>query len=303
VPTLPGGGRAIAAAALLVVAVMTSGYGLFMLGLVGLDVLLDKRRRRFVVPLLVPAALYATWYLTLGRSGLATHGEPMTLQRALSLPAFIYQGFATAFGSALGVGDILGGVVAIGVVGWCVALAVRRRPVPTRAVACLLAIAAEYVIVGFVRVQLGVWAATYTRYAYLSGMLALIALASLIGRPAVPKRWAMWAVAAGASVLVVSLVWNVHLLVSGRDLYMQRADMTRALVTAGLRRPLPAETDPTRSLILVPSPEELERVTATYGDARTDSLVPWAVPLIPPDVQAEADKRVRFGAPVPTEAP
>ena len=41
--------------ALLTVAVMTSGYGLFMLGLVGLDVLLDPRRRRWILPLVVPA--------------------------------------------------------------------------------------------------------------------------------------------------------------------------------------------------------------------------------------------------------
>ena len=48
VPTLPGPGRAAAATGLLIVAVMTSGYGLFMLGLVGLDVLLDPRRRKWV---------------------------------------------------------------------------------------------------------------------------------------------------------------------------------------------------------------------------------------------------------------
>ena len=63
VPTLPGRGRAAAATGLLIVAVMTSGYGLFMLGLVGLDVLLDPRRRKWVVPLLIPAALYGAWYL------------------------------------------------------------------------------------------------------------------------------------------------------------------------------------------------------------------------------------------------
>ncbi len=75
--------------------------------------------------------------------------------------------------------------------------------------------------------------------------------------------------------------------------------MTRALVIAGLRRPLPAETDPNRTLVLVPSPASLERIVKSYGDPRTDSLVPWAVRPVPPGVQAEADRRVRFGAPVP----
>ncbi len=75
--------------------------------------------------------------------------------------------------------------------------------------------------------------------------------------------------------------------------------MTRALVTAGLRRPLPEITDPARTLVLVPSPVELERITNAYGDARSDALVPFAVRPIPTDIQAEADRRVREGAPVP----
>ena len=89
VPTLPGPGRAVAATGLLTVAVMTSGYGLFMLGLVGLDVLLDPRRRRWVLPLLVPAALYGLWYVTMGRSGIATYGNPFTAETLTALPGFI----------------------------------------------------------------------------------------------------------------------------------------------------------------------------------------------------------------------
>jgi len=108
------------------------------------------------------------------------------------------------------------------------------------------------------------------------------------------------ALALGLTVLGLSLVWNVALLVEGRELFAKRADMTRALVTAGLRRPLPAETDPARTLVLVPSPKDLEWITAQFGSPVTDSLVPGAVRPIPPDIQTEADRRVRFGAPVPT---
>jgi hypothetical protein len=301
-PTLPGARRAALATALLTVGVMTSGYGLFMLGLVGLDLLLDGRRRRWILPLLAPTALYGAWYLAFGRAGLATHGNPLALDRALGLPVFVFEGASSAFGSAVGGGELLGHVVVVGVLVWCAALAARGRAIPSRAVACLLAITAEYLITGLVRDQLGLYAATYTRYAYLSGMLALIALASLVGRPAIPPRLVPRAAAVGLAVLALSLIWNVQLLVGGRDLFGQRADMTRALVTAGLRRPLPAETDPTRTLVLVPSPADLERITAQYGDVRTDSLVPGAVRPIPPDVQAEADRRVRYGAPVPTAA-
>ena len=48
----PGRGRVIAVAtALLTVGMMTSGFGIFMLVLVGLDLLLDPRRRRLVLAL------------------------------------------------------------------------------------------------------------------------------------------------------------------------------------------------------------------------------------------------------------
>ncbi len=174
-PTLPGPGRALAATGLLVVAVMTSGYGLFMLGLVGLDVLLDPRRRRWVVPLVVPAALYGLWYVTLGRSGIATYGNPFTPETLGALPRFIVDGMATAFGSAAGGGALAGRVLIVALVVRVAWLAAHRRSIPRRAIACLLAIAVEYTIVGIVRAQLEVDASLYTRYAYLSGILALIA--------------------------------------------------------------------------------------------------------------------------------
>ena len=114
VPTLPGPGRAVAATGLLTVGVMTSGYGLFMLGLVGLDVLLDPRRRRWILLLLVPAALYGLWYVTMGRSGIATYGNPFTAETMTALPGFILDGVATAFGAAAGGGALVGRVVIVG---------------------------------------------------------------------------------------------------------------------------------------------------------------------------------------------
>ena len=196
-PTLPGPGRAAAATGLMIVAVMTSGYGLFMLGLVGLDVVLDPRRRKWVLPLLIPVALYGAWYLTLGRSGIATYGNPFTPETLVALPRFIVDGMATAFGAAVGGGALLGRVLIVALAVWIGYLAAHRRSIPRRAIACLLAIAAEYTIVGIVRAQLEVDASLYTRYAYLSGILALIAIASLLGRPAIPVARRPLAVAVG----------------------------------------------------------------------------------------------------------
>ena len=270
VPTLPGPGRAAAATGLLIVAVMTSGYGLFMLGLVGLDVVLDPKRRKWAVPLLIPVALYGAWYVTLGRSGIATFGDPFTSETLAVLPGFIVDGMATAFGSAVGGGALVGRILIVALVAWIVYLAVRRRSIPRRAIACLLAIVAEYTIVGFVRVRLEVDASLYTRYAYLSGLLALIAIASLVGRPAIPVARRPLAVAVGLVIVGFSLVWNVTLLVGGRQLYAERADLTRALVVLGTTDPLPSGVAPDLSLLLVPSPDELRRVLATYGSPMAD---------------------------------
>ena len=224
---------------------MTSGYGLFMLGLVGLDVVLDPRRRKWVLPLLIPAALYGAWYVTLGRSRIATFGNPFTPETLMALPRFIVDGMATAFGSAAGGGALMGRILIVGLVASIVYWPLQRRSIPRRAIACLLAIAAEYTIVGIVRSQLEVDASLYTRYAYLSGMLALIAAASLIGRPAIPDARRPMAFAVGVAILAFSLAWNVALLVGGRQLYAERAELTRAYIALGTTDPLPPESLPT----------------------------------------------------------
>jgi len=293
VPTLPGPGRAAAATGLMIVAVMTSGYGLFMLGLVGLEVVLDPRRRKWVVPLLIPVALYAAWYLTLGRSGIATYGNPFTPETLVALPRFIVDGMATALGAAVGGGALMGRILIVALVAWIAYLAVRRRSIPRRAVACLLAIAAEYTIVGIVRAQLEVDASLYTRYAYLSGILALIALASLIGTPAIAVARRPLVVAVGVVIVAFSLVWNVALLVGGRQLFAERADLTRAYVVIGTTDPLPPGVAADLSMVLVPSPMELRRIIALYGSPLTDSLAPRSVPPVSEGAIADATHRAQ----------
>jgi hypothetical protein len=292
-PTLPGPGRAAAATGLLIVAVMTSGYGLFMLGLVVLDVALDPRRRKWVLPLLIPVALYGAWYVTLGRSGIATYGNPFTPETLIALPRFIADGMATAFGAAVGGGALLGRLLTVAMVVWVVYLALQRRTIPRRAIACLLGIAAEYTIVGIVRAQLEVDASLYTRYAYLSGILALIALASLIGQPQLPVARRPIIVAAGLVVVAFSLIWNVTLLIAGRQLYTERADLTRAYVTLGTTDPLPSGVDRNLSLVLVPSPVELRRVVARYGSPMTDGLAPGTVPPVSAGAMSDAIRRAQ----------
>ena len=160
---------------------MTSGYGLFMLGLVGLDVVLDPRGRKWVVPLLIPAALYGAWYLTLGRGGIATYGKPLYPQTSWRSPGSSSMGWRRRSVPRSAAGRRWAGSCrrirrVDRLPGRCAGARSRDAPI-----ACLLAIAAEYTIVGIVRAQLEVDASLYTRYAYLSGILALVAAASSSG--------------------------------------------------------------------------------------------------------------------------
>jgi hypothetical protein len=237
--------------------------------------------------------LFAAWYVTLGRSTIATFGNPFTAERLSTLPRFVVDGMATAFGSAAGGGALMGWILILVLVVWVIYLAVHRRSIPRRAIACLLAIAAEYTIVGFVRTQLEGDASLYTRYAYLSGILALIAAASLIGRPTIPVARRPLALAVGAVVVAFSLIWNVTLLVAGRQLYAERADLTRALVALGTTDPLPSGVAPDLSLLLVPSPDELRRVIATYGSPMGDSVAPGSVPPVSEGAKADAIARAQ----------
>ena len=88
--------------------------------------------------------------------------------------------------------------------------------------------------------------------------------------------------------MAFSLIWNVTLLVGGRQLYAERADLTRAFVVLGTTDPLPPGVAPNLSLLLVPSPDELRRVLATYGSPMTDSLAPGSVPPISEGAIADA---------------
>jgi hypothetical protein len=66
-----------------------------------------------------------------------------------------------------------------------------------------------------------------------------------------------------------------------------------------MERPLPATTDPNRSLIYVPSPASLETVVARYGSPLSDALVPDAVEPLSPELLAAARQGLAVGIEIP----
>jgi hypothetical protein len=294
--------RAAVVAALLLASMATSGIGIVMSIAVGVEWLLVRRWRRFVPVLFIAAAVFLAWFLVAGRVGLGSTGVSPSLDSLRDIPRSVLQGLSNGFGAITGLPGA-GFLVLALFVGAAVVAAQRGRLEP-RAIAIVLAVALQYALTSFERAQLyeGVVDYTdYTRYTYVSGILALVAAGTAIGRVELPAagRRRLATVAVLGSWAAVGLVTNLGLLVLGRDLFMDRAEMTRALVTVALAPDRPADVDMDRSLVLVPSPRSLEMIKSAYGDPRFDLLVPWAVRPIPAPVLAEAQRRLVEGAPIP----
>jgi hypothetical protein len=122
----------------------------------------------------------------------------------------------------------------------------------------------------------------YSRYTYVGALLALIALADVAGAirlPTAPVRRRVF-VGALAATLELSLLWNLHLLLAGRDLFAARAMTTRALVMVALDPAFGDRVAHDRSLVLVPAPATLHAIVNRYGSPLTDVLVPGSVPTI-----------------------
>jgi hypothetical protein len=291
-------GRTMTSVALLV-GLATAGVALAFLVVVGVEALLRRRLRAMIVPLSVPVAVYAVWFITFGRPAVAT--PPLGTEALLSLVESVVTGLANASGAIGGVGPTLGMALVFGIALWTTDRLIRDRSLPPRFVACTYGMVVLYGLIGLTRAHIFVGIIDYTRYTYVAGILLMIGLASLLGPVRVPAagRPRLVVLAVGGSILAVSLAFNIRLLIEGRRLFLDRAAMTRALVTVGLERPLPASTDPDRTLVLVPSPSSLERIVAAYGSPLSDAIVPGAVEPLPPDVLREAQRRLAEGAEVP----
>jgi hypothetical protein len=124
-------------------------------------------------------------------------------------------------------------------------------------------------------------------------MFALLGVASMIGRPALPPRPAVATVAVAGLLAVgtLSLIWNVRLLTAGREIFAERADLTRAMIELGLSSELPDGIDPKLSLVLVPSPVRLHDIVERFGQPLTDSIAGDTVPAISDNARAEAKRR------------
>jgi hypothetical protein len=298
--------RVIVGTAFLTTSVATSGIGLICCVAVGVELLLDPRRRRALTWLVIPAVIYGAWYVAFGRTGIESHQGAFSLARPTDVPPLIWNGFAAAIGAITGVGSTIGGIVLVLGIVWATVWVVHRRSldIAPRAAGCVIAITTLYGLIALARSYVGPDAVDLTRYTYVSAIFLTVGLSAQIGRVAfdTPNR-RRTVVLLGGLLFSLSLLWNVRLLLAGKAIFEDRAERTRALVTVALDRPLPSTTDPERSLVLVPSPASLERIVRAYGSPVNDSLVPSAVPAIRDQVLADARRILAEGAEVPLPSP
>lgn len=284
---------------LLLAGLATSGLGLALAVVIGTEVLLRPAWRRHAWILAVGAAAFGAWFILIGRTGLGLQGNPFSLGSLVNVPRTVVEGIGTSAGGLTGLGPVLGIVPGLAVY----VLAARRaleRTLPVRAVGCLLGIVALYAIVGLARTANPQGYGDAPRLAYFSGPLLLVAVTAMVGRPSWPPVGSYTrpiAVTSVAVALVLSAAWNIVLLTRGRDLFVRRADITRALLTVELAPDRRGQFDRSRPLGLVPSADVLETIVARYGSPLRDSLT--AVPPVSAGALAKAEGYLLDGGPIP----
>lgn len=281
----------IAAGGLLLVAVATSGLGLFFLMAAGTLALFDPSRRRALRPIVAVGAIYVAWFLIFGRAGLDTTHSPFSLTAVAGLPGFVITGGGRGIGALIGV-DLPENqalfVLLMTAVAWGL---IRGQHVPPLATAAMAGLVVQFVIIGLARDQAygqGSLGATAPRYVYSTVAFLLIALAALIGDAA--RRSVSWR--QGLAVLLVvgfALMGNVAALRSGRHFFQAQAAQLRAAIGWVEEHPssplIRANVAPTRY-----TPVGVSDILALagHGSVTRDDLLRMVVPDTTPAASDQA---------------
>jgi hypothetical protein len=185
------------ASVLLVLGVATSAMGLVMLVAVGGELFLDRTRRRALVVLVPVAVVYGAWY------GLIARHAPPSVSLSMStlsiLPARMAIGLEGAAAGIFGLPLSLGVFAAFALGLFLAATWWRRGYIGSRAAGPLIAVGAEFFLIGLARAEFGIQPAASSRYMYTAAVLLLLVLTDALAR--LPVRWEVW-VPLGALTLI-----------------------------------------------------------------------------------------------------
>lgn len=278
--------RLAVASALLVVAVASSGLGLFFIAAIGAACVLYRARRRDLWIVVPAIAAYAAWLVAFGRSSFDDTAG-LSLWR---LADFAWRGIAATVGATAGSTRL--GTIGVAVIALAVAWElIRTRRLAVGAVAGLTGLLAEFVIIGLAREEeFGVDQALAPRYAYTGAVFLLIAAAAwlgprLAGLTAAPmhQRLRQLSIGVVAAALIVVTAADLRYFPAASSFWQARSDATRATVSIfleyGGQPAVPADqrspATPTDVWVeAIPPPAQLRALVARYGSPLSDALVP-----------------------------
>ena len=297
----------------LLASLMCSGIGLGFLVAVGVQLLVDARRRRFLLALILPVAAYGLWFLAYGAQLPGTPGAlcstcaptglagdfpaPIGLAYASSVASFVVTGLQASAAAVAGWPGVvfLPLFVALIAVHWY-----RQGKVEPWQIGLVAGLVAQFLLIALVRVRIGVASAGESRYVYVGAVYLL----PLIVDAARELPWYhLWRPALVA-VFVVGLYLNASLL---RDSALSQVELMQ-FEQADLQTMEVFRGAPDMSLDQSPDPTIMPQVTAaTYFPAidRLGSPVPKATIASLRLARAEAvDETMRrlFGPAVATTA-
>ncbi len=193
-------GRRLVAAWLLGVAgLMCSGIGAIMVVAAGLTALLRFGWRRALLTVVVPGAVFATWWLTVGRHPTT----PSLPHGALSdVPDYMFTGITSAAANITGLR--FAGALLLVPLAWWLVLHARGSPRAAGVVALAATTLVFFLAVGIGRVGLGVGKSKTSRYVYISAVLLFPAVAVAVSQ--LSRRHVL-----AAALVALALAWaGVH---------------------------------------------------------------------------------------------
>ena len=171
----------------LLASLMCSGVGLGFLVAVGAQLLVDARRRRFLVALVLPVAAYGLWFLAYGAELPGTPGALCSTCTATGLAGDFPAPISIAYASSV-LNFVLTGLQAsaAGVAGWpgaeiflplfAVLIGVhwyRQGKVEPWQIGLVAGLVAQFLLIALVRVRIGVSSAAESRYVYIGAVYLL----------------------------------------------------------------------------------------------------------------------------------
>lgn len=182
-PREAGRARQIAGFAALLLALASSGIGLFYCAAVGVDMLFDRERRRRLWTVAVCAVVYLAWYEKFGKAGVKAEGDsPFSPSTLKGLVEYVPNGIGNAVAGVFGRSADWSQLLLPLVLAALALLWYRERRVDSLVLGAAAGILFQFTLTGLARVQFGTAESDATRYVGVAAPLVLIVLTDAVRR-------------------------------------------------------------------------------------------------------------------------